>query len=146
MIIVRICRQHSHVVWFKNIGTAQKPELAAAQPVKILWERKQLKPKWNWWNPAINEFVTQWRTTPFVIDLNKDGLNDLVMLDHEGFLAFFERIKKDNELFLTPCKRVFYIKANGQTTLWQPNSGSAGKSGRRQFVMTDWDMDGRGLY
>jgi hypothetical protein len=131
------------IVWYKNIGTAKKPELAEATAVKILWPGKPLKPKWNWWNPKNDEFVTQWRTTPFVIDINKDGLNDLVMLDSEGYLAFFERTKKDNQLFLLPGKRIFYIKADNKTTLWQPNNGLAGKSGRRQFCIADWDMDGK---
>ncbi len=35
--------------------------------------------------------LTQWRTTPVAVDWNRDGLTDLVMLDHEGYLAFFER-------------------------------------------------------
>jgi hypothetical protein len=131
------------IQWYKNIGTAKNPKLAPAQSVKILWQGKPLKPKWNWWNPGQDELVTQWRTTPCVIDLNNDGLNDLVMLDHEGYLAFFERIKKDNELFLTPGKRIFYVKENGLIIPFRPNPNSAGKSGRRQFCMTDWDGDGK---
>ena len=30
-------------------------------------------------------------TTPVVADWDQDGLNDLVMLDHEGYLALFRR-------------------------------------------------------
>ncbi len=52
------------------------------------------KPKWTWWNPTPGELVTQWRTTPCVLDWNEDGLNDLVMLDHEGYLAFYERTRR----------------------------------------------------
>ena len=131
------------ILWYKNIGTAKKPELALPQTVKILWPGKPLKPKWNWWNPDSDELVTQWRTTPFVIDINKDGLNDLVMLDHEGYLAFFERTKKDNHLFLLPGKRIFQIKTNGIVIPLRLNDRSAGKSGRRQFCMVDWDRDGK---
>jgi hypothetical protein len=131
------------IEWYKNIGTANNPKLAPAQSVKILWSAKPSKPQWNWWNPAQNECVTQWRTTPYVIDLNNDGLNDLIMLDHEGYLAFFERIKKDNDLYLTPGKRIFYVKENGRIIPFRPNTNLAGKSGRRQFCMADWDGDGK---
>ena len=39
------------------------------------------KPDWTWWQPVGRELVTQWRTTPFAVDLNRDGLMDLVMED-----------------------------------------------------------------
>jgi hypothetical protein len=131
------------IEWYKNIGTAKNPKLTAAQPVKIIWSGKPLKPKWNWWNPGKDEFVTQWRTTPWVFDLNKDGLNDLVMLDNEGYLAFFEKVKKDNDVYILPGKRIFYLYENGSTFLFRPNARIAGKSGRRQFCITDWDGDGK---
>jgi hypothetical protein len=131
------------IEWYKNIGTAKNPEFAPPQSVKILWNKKPLKPKWNWWNPGSDEFVTQWRTTPWVIDLNKDGLNDLVMLDSEGYLAFFEKVKKDDGVYILPGKRIFYIYESGSTFLFRPNARTAGKSGRRQFCMTDWDGDGK---
>lgn len=131
------------IVWYKNIGSSGKPNLAPPQPVQILWSGKPLKPEWNWWNPEGHELVTQWRTTPCVIDLNQDGLNDLVMLDHEGYLAFFERIKKENQLFVLPGKRIFSLKEKEKTDLFRPNAGTAGKSGRRQFCIVDWDRDGK---
>lgn len=55
--------------------------------------RKAPKPQWTWWNPEVDELVTQWRTTPVAIDFTRDGLCDLVMLDYEGYLALFERRK-----------------------------------------------------
>jgi hypothetical protein len=97
----------------------------------------------NWWTPEDHELVTQWRTTPCIIDLNHDGLNDLVMLDHEGYLAFFERIEKDGKLFVLPGKRIFSLKEKEKTDLFRPNAGAAGKSGRRQFCFVDWDRDGK---
>ena len=36
-----------------------------------------------------------------------DGLTDLVMLDHEGYLALFERTRSGGELALLPGKRIF---------------------------------------
>ena len=131
------------IVWYKNIGTSGKPQLAPSQPVQILWSGKPLKPEWNWWNPDSSELVTQWRTTPCVMDLNHDGLNDLVMLDHEGYLAFFERIRKGGQLFVLPGKRIFSLRDKEKTDLFRPNAGLAGKSGRRQFCIVDWDKDGK---
>ncbi len=79
------------VHWYRNVGTRTEPELAAAQPIEVAWPGKAPKPEWTWWEPTGNELVTQWRTTPVAVDFNRDGLCDLVMLDHEGYLAFFER-------------------------------------------------------
>ncbi len=142
------------VVWFRNRGRRGKPQLEAARPIEVAWTGKAPKPEWNWWNPEGKSLTTQWRTTPVVIDLNRDGLNDLVMLDHEGYLAWFERAKRDGQLILLPGKRVFECeevsafdnKHNPQGRsggLLQLNAGFAGKSGRRKLCLVDWDRDGR---
>src|SRR5690606_9479004 len=86
------------LVWFENIGTRTEPQLAAAKPITVEWSNKPAKPAWNWWDPQSDELVTQWRTSPQAIDLNSDGLMDLVLLDQEGFLAFFERQKIKGQL------------------------------------------------
>jgi hypothetical protein len=142
------------VEWFKNIGNPKNPELSFAGAIQINWEGKPPKPEWNWWYPENNNLATQWRTTPAVIDLNQDNLNDLVMLDHEGYLSFFERFKENGKFNLLPGKRIFYgenistfdSKHRSQNTdggLLQLNTGIAGKSGRRKFCFTDWDGDKR---
>lgn len=132
------------VEWFKNIGRKSLPKLTYKGPVKIEWSGQDIpKPSWNWWNPLKDELATQWRTTPSVIDWNKDGLADLVMLDHEGYLALFERFKKDGQLYLHPGKRIFLdAEGNGGNKLLRLNEGTAGKSGRRKLCLTDWDNDG----
>jgi hypothetical protein len=141
------------VQWYKNIGSRTEPRLSAAQPVRVAWPGSTPKPEWNWWNPSPGELVTQWRTTPLIDDWNKDGLNDLLMLDHEGYLAFFERIKKGDELILLPGKRLFGCEPssvydnrqkalNMDSGVLRLNDGSAGKSGRRKFCLTDWNIDG----
>jgi hypothetical protein len=89
-----------------------------------------------------------------VIDLNEDGLNDLVMLDHEGYLAWFERRRQGRRLVLLPGRHVFEgeeISAfdnrqnpkNKTSGPLQLNTGRAGKSGRRKLCLTDWDRDGQ---
>lgn len=128
------------VVWYRNVGTRGRPQLAAAQPVKVAWTGKPPKPAWNWWEPEPGTLVTQWRTTPVVVDFNADGYNDLVMLDHEGYLAFFERQEQDGELVLLPGQRIF-VDRDGKPL--QLNPGYAGRSGRRKLAVVDWDGDGK---
>ena len=127
------------VLWYRNIGTRQNPQLAAAERIEVEWPGEAPKPEWMWWQPKDKQLVTQWRTTPFIFDLNKDSLNDLVMLDHEGYLAFFERTAKDGEVKLLPGKRIFKDH-NGETL--RLNKRLAGRSGRRKICLADWDGDG----
>ena len=128
------------VVWFKNIGTRTEPKLAAAQPIEVEWDGAQPSLAWGWMRPEGKALLTQWRTTPFAVDWNRDGLCDLVMLDHEGYLAFFERAKRDGKLVLLPPKRVLCDERGEPLRL---SKGSAGKSGRRKICITDWDGDGK---
>lgn len=128
------------VEWYENVGTRKQPKLKKAQAVEVAWEGKPTKPKWNWWNPEGNELSTQWRTTPVMHDWNKDGLNDLVMLDHEGYLSWYERVKRGGKLVLLPPKRIFKNEKGEPMRL---NSGYAGKSGRRKLCIGDWTGDGR---
>jgi len=128
------------VIWYRNIGVSGKPLLDGARPITVDWPGQPPKPAWNWWDPVGDELVTQWRTTPAAVDWNQDGLTDLIMLDHEGELAFFERARQKGKVVLLPGKRIF-VDENGK-----PHAlirGPAGKSGRRKFQVVDWDGDGR---
>jgi hypothetical protein len=127
-------------VWYRNVGTRTGPKLAAAASIEVEWEGTPQKPAWNWWEPQGKELATQWRTTPFAIDWNRDGLTDLVMLDHEGYLAFFEREKQGGKRVLLPGRRIF-VDENGEPL--KLSKGDAGKSGRRKLCLADWDGDGR---
>ncbi|MBD3672854.1 MAG: VCBS repeat-containing protein [Planctomycetaceae bacterium] len=128
------------IQWLENIGTPTEPKLAAAKPIQVEWEGDTPKPAWTWWQPVGKELVTQWRTTPVVVDWNGDGLNDLIVLDTEGYPAFFERQKVRDQLILKPGKRIFL---NEQGEPLQLNPKQAGGSGRRKVEITDWDGDGR---
>jgi hypothetical protein len=75
-----------------------------------------------------------------VVDLNHDGLNDLVILDTEGYLSFFKRKMWRGELRLQPGRRIFYSESGKALRL---NTRSAGGSGRRKLALADWDGDGR---
>ena len=76
------------VEWFENIGKSGKPKLAKSKPIEVEWPGTNPKPAWNWWNPEGKNLVTQWRTIPYVYDWNNDGLMDIIMLDHEGYICF----------------------------------------------------------
>lgn len=127
------------VVWHENMGSETAPELAPSQPVQIDWEGAARKPGWYWWTPEPGAFVTQWRTTPYATDWNGDGLTDLVMLDHEGYLSFFERVEHGGTLVLQPGRRIFKNEEGAPLRL---NDGTAGGSGRRKLTFVDWDQDG----
>ena len=99
----------------KNIGDRKSPEFSAAQSIPVEWEEKPLKPRWMWWDPEPNELVSQWRTTPVAIDWTGDGLLDLVMLDHEGYLTLFRREKNGESLKLLGPERVFVSLNNSVT-------------------------------
>jgi hypothetical protein len=128
------------VIWYRNVGTRKEPKLAAVQPIEVEWLGAVPKPVWNWWNPQGKELVTQWRTTPFAIDWNGDGLIDLVMMDHEGYLSLYERGRRNGKAVLLPPQRVF-ADENGKPL--RLNDGEGGKSGRRKICVVDWDGDGK---
>ena len=140
------------IEWYENTGKKGSPILKKAQSISIEVDNT-MKPEWNWWDPDEGNLVTQWRTTPYTIDWNKDGLTDIVMLDTEGYLCFYERFELNGSLVLKPGKRIFYAEGRSQFDrknvasgeIGGPlrlNTGVAGKSGRRKFCLTDWDLDG----
>ena len=74
-----------------------------------------------------------------MVDLNKDSLPDLVVLDHEGYLTWLERFRQGDQLLLKTPARVF-VDEQGQPL--RLTAGAAGRSGRRKLCVTDWDGDG----
>ncbi len=152
------------VTWYRNVGTRAEPKLAAGEPVEVEWEGEQPRLAYGWMKPAGKALLTQWRTTPVAVDWNQDGLTDLVMLDQEGYLAFFERAKAGNKLVLKHPRRVFcadpetgknpvtkaleHLRVRNPVAMkpgqpLQLNTGIAGKSGRRKLCIVDWDGDGK---
>ncbi len=127
------------LICLPNIGNRSHPVLGEPKALKVDWQGSPPKPAWNWWDPEPGELVVQWRTRPLVLDLNKDGLNDLVVIDHEGYLSFFQRKMGEEGLVLMPGQRIFY---DDQGKLLQLNSKKAGGSGRRKIDLVDWDGDG----
>ena len=129
------------IVWYRNVGTRTAPRLAPGRPVEVEWPGTPPKPAWFWWNPAPKELVVQWRSRPIVSDIDKDGLNDLMLIDHEGYLSLFRREKRDGKLILLPGERVF---KNAKGEALRLSDREAGGSGRRKIDLVDWDGDGDG--
>lgn len=135
------------VVWYPNRGTRAEPRLEGVEPVRAA---SSDKPDWNWWPPKAGELATQWRTTPVAVDWSGDGRTDLVMLDAEGYVSVFERLK---EGAVAP-RRSLIVNSNaafdrrneplgGGAGPLRLNAERAGKSGRRKLAVVDWDGDGR---
>ncbi|MGH9662066.1 MAG: FG-GAP repeat domain-containing protein, partial [Bryobacteraceae bacterium] len=121
------------IVWYRRTGA---DELARAQPVVVDWPGPPPKPEWVWWQPQPGQLVTQWRTTPKVVDWDRDGLPDLVMLNHQGYLSLYRRARS---LKLLPPERIF-LEPNGR--FLNLSAGRAGRSGRRKIDLADLDADG----
>lgn len=142
------------ILLYENVGTATEPKLAPARAVEVAWEGLTPKPEWNWWSPEPGELVVQWRCTPLMIDLDGDGIQDLVSVDHEGYLAFYRQIERDGKRVLLPGERIFRMRGPSTFDMKQEPSGDndgllrlsdgyAGRSGRRTYTMVDWDGDGK---
>lgn len=141
------------VHWYRNIGTRSQPQLAAARPIEVEWNGPPPELDYGWLKPQGKELLTQWRTTPVAVDWNTDGLVDLIMLDQQGYLAYFERDRQGDRLVLKAPVRVFrgdnvsvtdsrHTILSKQPGLLRLNQGIAGKSGRRKLAVVDWDRDG----
>ncbi|REG88717.1 FG-GAP repeat domain-containing protein [Algoriphagus antarcticus] len=138
------------IEWIRNTGSG----LEAPKPIKVnRGSEAATSPAWNWWKSAPDELVTQWRTTPYAIDWDKDGVMDLVMLDFEGYLSFFKGVNENGQQAILPGKRIFYgdkasiytnrDKAeNAESGPLRLNNAEAGGSGRRKISLVDWDNDG----
>ena len=136
--------------WCRNVGTRTAPKLAPPEPVAAEWVGEQPTKAWGWRKPfGSKNILTQWRTTPYMIDLDEDGLMDLVMLDVEGYLCLWRRARKDGKLVLLPPERCLCDEQGrplllaGRNTEAGPKSSYAGGSGRRKFCFMDWTGDGK---
>lgn len=137
----------------ENIGTRTKPQFASPRGIEVEWGKGgQPRMEWDWLTPERTgnpkEIVTQWRTTPVMIDMNSDGLMDLVMADTKGFLAFYERYSESGKLKLKAPRRAFLnVKNNSPmgVTGWGEGNGcrTGGHSGRRKICFVDWNGDGK---
>ncbi|MBC2595242.1 VCBS repeat-containing protein [Ruficoccus amylovorans] len=147
-----------NIYWFKNLGNGPDglPRLSEAMPVRVNWgDTPPQKPAWNWWDPEDDELVVQWRCTPLIVHLPGEERPSLVTVDTEGYLALYRQsVDEDGNIRVLPGERVFKMrglssfdskhKPTGEENgLLRLNDGEAGRSGRRTYIMTDWDGDGK---
>jgi len=123
------------IVWYRNTGA----DLAPAAAIEVEWTGKPPKPDWVWWEPRGKNLLTQWRTTPKAVDWDRDGLHDLVTLNHQGYLALYRRARREGRLVVLPPERIF-VEPRGR--FFNMAGGRAGSSGRRKVELVDWDGDG----
>ena len=128
------------VVWLRNEGPRAAPAFAPLRAIEVEWDAGQPRLAWGWRTPSGKALLTQWRTTPVVHDFDADGLADLAILDHEGYLAWFRRARRGEALVLLPPERAFLDEDGRPLRL---ATGMAGQSGRRKLAVADWDGDGR---
>ncbi len=89
-------------------------------------------PAFYWWQNKAENLQSQWRTTPFATDFDRDGKLDLVILDQEGYLTCQSRAQTETRIF---------IDEDGQPI--RLSKQTAGRSGRYKLDVVDWDLDGR---
>ena len=135
-----IANEHNgNIVWFRNIGTRTAPKLAPPEPLYIAWQGEPQRPAWVPGTAEGDELLAPWRTSPFIMDFNEDSLNDLVILDYEGYLVVYPRIRKDGRLMLGHPQRNF-VYPSGEPILLNQRTGKS--SGRLKITFEDWDGDG----
>ncbi len=116
---------------------------------------KVYKAQWSedYYTPSQTELVTQWRINPQMIDLplqdsngdgipEGDGLMDIVTVDHEGYLSFFERYEEDGILKLKEGQRIFTNAYGTEMTIIE-QTYTDGEVGRRQLHLADYNGDGK---
>ena len=130
-----------YVYWHRNVGTRRQPRLGPATPIEAEWRGPQPALAWGENKPRGKEIMTQWRTTPLAFDWDGDGLTDLVMVDVEGYVCLWRRVRSGGKLTLCPPERALIDERTGKGIL--PNAEAAGRSGRRKLAVCDWDGDGR---
>ncbi|MDD4019784.1 MAG: FG-GAP-like repeat-containing protein, partial [Kiritimatiellae bacterium] len=128
------------VVLFRNPGKKGTTVLESPKSVEVEWKGEQPRFSWEWRKPTGKALRAPWRTTPCMHDWNRDGLMDLVMLDHEGFLCLYARAKRGGRLVLLPPERIFCDEKGNPLALAARPGGGAG---RRKFCIADWDGDGK---
>jgi hypothetical protein len=135
-----LANEHNgNIVFIKNIGSRTSPKLSSPQPIEVEWEGEPQKPAWV---PGVSkgkELLAPWRTSPLLMDYNHDKLNDLVMLDYQGYLVVYMHKKENGKLLLAHPQRNF-VYPSGDPILLNQRTGSS--SGRLKITFHDWDGDG----
>ena len=115
----------SRLGWLRNDGGVLVEAEVGGTP-------SEEPPQWYWWRTKSQSALTQWRTTPLVIDFDRDDKLDVVMLDQEGYLTLRSDGNQARRVFIDPLGNPIRL-----------NNRSCGGSGRYKLAVVDWDGDGR---
>ncbi len=136
-----------YVVWAACLGLAVMcwGGFTSQAQVEVLDDRPPQLERLKYNNPwlLVDLGVGLW-AWPLPMDFNGNGLTDLVMLDHEGYLALFRREQQVDEVILRPGERIFRLEDESEP--WRLNERWAGGSGRYKLsaVMNEdndrWDL------
>lgn len=114
---------------------------------------REYKAQWPWWEEvkSENELVVEWRTGVGIVNLpikneetgTVDVKKGLVLIDHEGYLSFYEQYE-DNGVYKVKEGQRIFTDANGDAirlSQIDTNTDVDGERGRSQFVLADYDGD-----
>lgn len=111
------------------------PRIGPLRPIDVAWPAQPPKPAWEWRTPGPEELLVQWRTRPILLDHDGDGLDDLHLCDHEGYLAVYKNLGGR----FAPGERPYRDESGAPFRL---TAEECGRSGRVHFDLADWDGDG----
>lgn len=92
----------------------------------------EVPPAWHWNQQASQATLSQWRTTPYVVNFDGDSKLDLVALDQKGYLTLRRSGGAAEHVFIGTDGRPLQLAR-----------GSCGSSGRVKLCVVDWDGDGQ---
>ena len=128
------------VIWYRNIGTATKPELAAAQPIEVEWPGDAAQAR-------LGVVAAEGQATRDAVAHHAGGRRlgsrRSARPGDAGLSADMSRSiaasAKNGALVLLPPERIF-VEPGGR--FLNLAAGRGGASGRRKINLVDWDGDG----
>ena len=116
-------------------------EMTQGVGLEVEWNGGVQPLSWWEWRPHPGKCLrAPWRTTVEMIDWNGDGLQDVVVMDTEGFLALYERFRDGGGILRLKHPQRIFIDEKGNPLRF---GGEKAASGRARFRLADWDGDGR---
>ncbi|MCK5805305.1 MAG: VCBS repeat-containing protein [Lentisphaeria bacterium] len=142
----------NRILWFRNVGTRRAPEFGPQQQVVVdgypdgpEHRRKSAELALKKTYPSEANRPFHWRQRATCVDLNGDGLVDLVTNDgQKGELTLFARYRADDGVLrLRKDGALKMVDGNTITvqTVLTPKKAEATRAGGMGFIV-DWDGDG----
>ena len=137
---------------YENVGYEGDPRLSYSGPINVEWKNGPQYSKWLRFKPSGNEFIGMQRTRPAAVDWNRDGVMDLVTLNHKNKLALFLGNQRGAENILSEGQELFtfdrphahglYLVRPEEELNWVSEKAYGHYTGRTVTNLVDWDRDG----